>query len=567
MFYPIREAFTSHGFQSSARGPDWKPSYTKNFETKLGQFTVRFTDIDTTMQSLPTAYLEEAPSCLEGNCLPHLAPDNSICYIDLETVNFFPLDQPGILATCIQKVEEIVRAWDLKNHEADIEAEFSSYWNGVNAGHITTTESICSFCTFSKSYIDGSKRRELILADSGNIDAWIKARNGTDVSTKKLAIIVKTSKPMRIPRGYVWPISSVKNLFDWLKVIDQNALNTLINRYISNYDDSNEVFFCFIHKSEIVGVLIQFSKKIKAIVERAIGGKKKGGKNRIGNLNYAGLVGVLGNKILTEKFTRCSIEDATSSFLFTRNLKDNSNLCNKKIALIGCGTIGGYAAMALAQVGAGGGSGELHLFDGDVLSSGNLGRHILGVRYLMELKSEALKHYIEQQGLPVCVFSRPEFLEKNASENWDLIIDVTGFYAFSIVLANWVNSVVWKMRPILIHGWIDAYGDVARALKDEGKDACYGCLSMISPVGVRTERLPLFSAEKAHQLAGRFRRACGKTYMPFSSRASLAAAGLVQSMATDGIDANFQQVMLSSDVRDYKPRVLEKLKGCKVCQP
>src|SRR5262249_5937209 len=67
-------------------------------------------------------------------------------------------------------------------------------------------------------------------------------------------------------------------------------------------------------------------------------------------------------------------------YLYSRNLGVQKTLAGKSIALIGCGTIGGFLARQLAQSGAGSSGGKLRLLDNDILQPGNLGRHLLGVR-------------------------------------------------------------------------------------------------------------------------------------------------------------------------------------------
>ncbi len=61
-------------------------------------------------------------------------------------------------------------------------------------------------------------------------------------------------------------------------------------------------------------------------------------------------------------------------------------LGDMKVAVLGCGSVGGPVAVRLAQAGVG----SLFLVDGDLLSSANVGRHPLGVDDLHRSKSVAL---------------------------------------------------------------------------------------------------------------------------------------------------------------------------------
>jgi hypothetical protein len=86
-----------------------------------------------------------------------------------------------------------------------------------------------------------------------------------------------------------------------------------------------------------------------------------------------------------------------AKFLYERNLGDLHSLAGRKIALIGCGTIGGFLAAYLAQSGAGTLGGLLALFDREILMPSNLGRHLLGMPYLNRNKAVACADYIRSQ--------------------------------------------------------------------------------------------------------------------------------------------------------------------------
>jgi hypothetical protein len=92
--------------------------------------------------------------------------------------------------------------------------------------------------------------------------------------------------------------------------------------------------------------------------------------------------------------TRYGGHPVDERYLYSRNLGGLKTLAGKRIALIGCGTIGGFLAKQLAQSGAGSCGGRLLLLDNDVLQPGNLGRHLLGVRDLAHNKAEGCRDQI-----------------------------------------------------------------------------------------------------------------------------------------------------------------------------
>lgn len=66
-------------------------------------------------------------------------------------------------------------------------------------------------------------------------------------------------------------------------------------------------------------------------------------------------------------------------------------LRQKKVAIVGCGALGGYLARALAQAGVG----SLLLIDSDDLAASNVGRHLLGMESVGVSKAVALARRLE----------------------------------------------------------------------------------------------------------------------------------------------------------------------------
>lgn len=126
-------------------------------------------------------------------------------------------------------------------------------------------------------------------------------------------------------------------------------------------------------------------------------------ENRRGNM--ARNLTRIGSKISAELISSAPVD---SGYVFGRNLHGSSNLADKRILLIGCGTIGGFLAQQLAQCGAGAGKGELTLVDPDSLYPANLGRHLLGAPYLYDNKARACAEFIGSQLPPLNIRAVPD---------------------------------------------------------------------------------------------------------------------------------------------------------------
>ncbi|MCW8886692.1 MAG: ThiF family adenylyltransferase, partial [Motiliproteus sp.] len=526
----IVDAFLAYDFRPDRKAPDFEPAFLGEYETKLGIFRVRFSSICADMTNLPEAYIVSFPDSLSDRVLSNINADGSLCYIDRETSNIFPLDAAGAIATCIHLVNNVINLWVDGKVDESLQAEFSSYWQGKYPVFKVGDNNDGVFCQFERKNLSGESCIEFVLADDEQqAKDWVQSRDGADVKTFYPALIQNLKNNLRMPNGISWPPRSLGDLLKWLGAIDQDSYGVLVGRLIARMGKHHNVIICLTHGDEIFAALIKFTQQGYKVIERARGSKRtaggRGKRKRSGGYKLNQLSASLCSMGMTKSFVRLRVEEASPSFIFQRNQPQNHSLIDKRIALIGCGTIGGYAAQALSQCGAGGGLGSFHLFDGDTFNAGNLGRHILGKDYLLESKSHSVKHFLDNQKLPISVVANDEFTNKDIEGKWDIIIDATGDDTFSILLSSWYRSHYQskEKRPTLIHGWVDAYGKAARVLKDSGDKACYGCLSNFNG-NQRLPRFPLFSEHKAPDHNKAFRRHCGRTFLPFSSQSSLTAA-------------------------------------------
>jgi molybdopterin/thiamine biosynthesis adenylyltransferase len=213
-----------------------------------------------------------------------------------------------------------------------------------------------------------------------------------------------------------------------------------------------------------------------------------------------------------------------ADFLYGRNLGDLPSLAGKKLALIGCGTIGGFLALQLAQTGAGSKSGRLVLFDEENLTPSNLGRHLLGLPDLYRNKAEGCAQHVQIQLPYLDIEARPVDVLQEVSTlgEFDLIIDATGEEALSIALNDYAVSNRPNFPPIL-HTWIVGNGGAAQAvLCDSAEHACFKCLK---PDLAGQPRVRVLRPDAQATL--RHLGACGdQLYAPFPVSVSAAAASL-----------------------------------------
>lgn len=561
------------GFTPRRRPPNFEQTFIKEVPSQHGEVTVRIEQISEDLIPYPKAYVEQLPKALEGLFLPHLDADKSICYLDEESTTLWIVDFESTLATIARAIEARIEEWGSTDIAArDFRQELSSYWRG-NFSAFKVNESInCGiFAFYEKANLQNEVAKEVVVAgDLAAAEAWIVKRSNAKITATGLHISIKFRSAPYVLHGQKWPPEKFKDFLSWLASVDPSSHSSLMHNLVKHVAGKGMVSVSLRQEAEEIGFFIEITQETYATICRLKGkinhkGKKR--RTRTHNQNTSPKVAAASLGRFTFKFLRSNIINASPEFIFTRNAKGNEThtLAGKRIALIGCGTIGGYVAHCLSQIGAGtGAAGEFHLFDDDTFSPGNLGRHLLGVEYLQEMKSTALQHFLERQGLINSVFAHEKFGRKDLEQKWDYIIDATGSTEFSLNLARWSRTCNFKHgRPKLIHGWIDAYGLAARALYDDGSAACFGCLTIVSSGG-RSPRFRLFKTDDEPNHSEQFRRGCGKTYMPFSAQPGLTVAGMIQALCSNPKET-FLQSRFSDEVIAVKNQILSRLEQCAIC--
>ena len=150
---------------------------------------------------------------------------------------------------------------------------------------------------------------------------------------------------------------------------------------------------------------------------------------------------------------------------------DQAPLQARRIAVIGCGSIGSEVAELLVKTGVG----ELSLVDNDDLLSANLGRHLLGISYLGWNKAKGLATELRRQ-LPhlkigATFTSKFERL-KPADLAWLARMDMIVTAGLDIEGEAAVNA--WRQtlerQPAYLSTWVEAYALVGHAVLLFGKD-------------------------------------------------------------------------------------------------
>jgi molybdopterin/thiamine biosynthesis adenylyltransferase len=211
-------------------------------------------------------------------------------------------------------------------------------------------------------------------------------------------------------------------------------------------------------------------------------------------------------------------------------------LADRHVVLIGCGSIGGYLARMLAQLGAGV-EGKLTLIDKDILGGDNIRRHQLGLGDILLSKAKACAEEIRRDFPGLCVDGIRDEATRRCTlfADVDLIIDATGEQGFSEWLNDWrlERRATSKSTPAVLFVWIAGSGSAVQSfLVADEKFACYRCLQPDLQKPARFD--PLKEAPQAPV------RGCGdQPSTPYGPAAPAAAASLAVSQVSDWARGQF----------------------------
>lgn len=218
------------------------------------------------------------------------------------------------------------------------------------------------------------------------------------------------------------------------------------------------------------------------------------------------------------------------------------DLENKRVALIGCGAVGGYIALEIARAGVS----DLTLVDHDILSEENIFRHVLGRSALGKLKPEALKKEIEDKIPYTRVTSVSKRIEVAIGEEqvdltrFDLIIIALGRPSIELYLNEMIHGT--KGSPPAVFTWLEPYGIGGHAMlsnnsKEEAKlPGCLECLFTPAEGDSDSPFLNRSSFAKDGQSFGKNISGCAGLFTPYGSLDALRTAELATRLAIQALE-------------------------------
>lgn len=387
---------------------------------------------------------------------PHIEQDGLIC-IAPDNVAIDPDDPAGVAAWLLGQACELIEKLIRGECDQDFRDEILSYWN-YKANH--TGPKIISL-------IDPAPPSREVRIWRGT-SFYLIAENEADI--RRWLINLTGSAPKHFsaePAAVVW--------FDRVPLPAEYPETGL--GFYRSASASHQV------AGEILGTLAsERPKKLVALVGfPTANGPALGGvivKPRISSphgaadqLNKGFRPNKVPAKLLLARYfgqsvlTRGTVERGDHAWIHGRGQDERAaSLKGKTVAIVGCGSVGGAIAVALAQAGVG----HIHLTDFDIMKWENVGRHVLGAVHVGQSKAQALATKLRAEfphisvephlaDMHMMLRSKTDILDDS-----ELIISATGSWPAETALDFW-QSERQSASPI-VYAWTEAHACAGHAV-------------------------------------------------------------------------------------------------------
>ena len=547
--------------------------YTKKYTMSYGVFIVALKLPKDLYVELPSAFVIQMPQELEGQLIPHVSHEGYLCYVEQMEADWNPNNLRDLYVAIDQQIKITLDEATLSisnKIKADValDNEFVSYWSGTGEQYLLNNiERKSSLITVFASTIDDKTCEFVTLSVDKNLKdplnnailiKWLEQRK-LQVKNKETAIITThyiSVTPNKLT-GVKWPPTSLRDVFSWLENVDLSARNQLVYRMALSNSKKNTILLD-IANQDIISLYIEINLDSRS-------NRLPVNKNR--RLSVRSMLPIVSSKNFCKHFKRITVTKADHTSIQSRNQIRGVDLCSKKIALIGCGTIGGYLAQLLIRNGAGFAKEPLHLFDSDSLKPHNFSRHTLSLSQFGENKALALAtHLLDSIHIAKNIkgFSVNFPINEKSLSKYDIIIDATGRPPVSKRLAFILRRLHLNNKPVIIHAFNDGNGRASKVFIDNGT-SCYGCMIVNKSIhqdqgDIRFKDLDFETGRKI---------SCGNTYTIYDAAVSQITAAIALEAILNSLEENlpwtYSEFILDQYHRTGKRKILQQQERCSVC--
>ena len=496
----LSHALGARGFAYAGMTPDGWPRFHGRL-TAAGAAHAARVSVDLTGQELPRVYVDLPAGA--PPVMAHVGANGFVCYAVKGSLVLDIFDIPGQTLACLDRAAVVLDLALRGEMQQDLEDEFFAFWGGelcfLDVGPTDKSPlTVLHFEGAGLAFVTNNQERTQRKLKA------MQLHGATEASVVAGIKVVSTAKPK--PTQGVWPPRTVNELLRWQELLDPKARRDMEQQLLRACARRKRMALCVVKTPRTqYAFWVPLTKDQKQSPAQALATARPW---------------LLAAKVYP--MTTVRIDD---DYVSQRNTPGKTTLAGKRIALIGCGTIGGYLAELLVKAGAGLDGGELLLVDHDILMPQNVGRHSLGLHYALKNKATSLKTELALGAPTANLRDLPVKVQEAELGTLDLLIDATGEEGLSSQLTRRLSD-SGKFVPSLTT-WVEGPGVAVRALLRDSQDQ--GCIRCMCKA--HGEQLfPVVQGAMPDELAG---HGCESLYVPFPATVSIHAACLAADMVSD----------------------------------
>jgi molybdopterin/thiamine biosynthesis adenylyltransferase len=452
---------------------------------------------------------------------PHIEKDGALCLYPPEAAHD-PLNPKGLIWDAVKEAARLIVASFNEAFLNEFISEFNSYWGKTEGGK--NVVSLLSPGGTSRTVSLWRSRGNYYLGDDTTVlKRWLRNRFPGNTKDYKFAtathvVLHRPILPSEYPR-------SGAAVLDFVRKLAPEAVELLADA-AENADDKFTVSF----EGRTDDGPVFFAVEIKRPTKQGIPASRRPDMLqkgfRIGKVptTVRSLRQFGANKVEQHEIVR-----GDTSWVHGRDSPALRPLFDKRILMVGAGSLGSEVALLLAKTGVG----SISLVDPEILDYPNVGRHVLGgsevgiykARSLAAKLSRDFPHKVSVEHFDqdwLSLFQkRPEVLQ-----SVDLIVSTVGSWLAEGRL-NHVARNERKLPPVL-YGWAEPFSVAGHAVLIGSTGPCFAC-------GLDQYGTPLRKVCDWEKETTRKQPHCGASFQPYGPISLSGVAALVAKTATKAL--------------------------------
>ena len=488
------------------------------FEHQTDRFDLQVVLLRDFPWTKPRVYCPEKYHFLQ---FPHIEKDGAFCLYPPGTEHN-PLNPKGLIWDAIKEAARLIVASYDEAFLRDFVDEFDSYWSKTEEGK--NIVSLLSPGGQSRRVSLWRSTGDYYLADDDTaLESWLRNRfpgNKKDYKFTAATHII-LNRPI-LPSEY--PKSGAA-ILRFLRELAPDAIELLADAAVSA-DDKFTVSF----EGRTVYGPVFFALEVMPPVKQGI----KAGRGP--NMVQKGFrLGKVPNHILMQrlfggnKVERHETMRADPSWIHGRDTPTVAPLFEKRVLMIGAGSLGSEVALLLAKTGVG----AITLVDPELLDYPNVGRHMLGVTQVRTSKARSLAEKLagdfpHMRSIKYFAENWQSLYGKRSDvfQNTDLIVSTVG----SWVAEGRLNQVARNEAgfPPVIYGWAEPFSVAGHAVLIGSNGPCFAC--GMDHFGKALQTVCEWDTETTRKQPH-----CGASFQPYGPVSLSGVAALVAKAATKAL--------------------------------